>query len=183
VFSLYLYCLYFGTNDLELRIEMNITEAWNTEKDGDITLKRNAKLKQVVTIDLYIYLYTLADKLLDPTTANLVINQLMGFSGKHRASITLDSITITRIYDSSTGGSPLRKLVCDLHLSNAWAMRLPQGDCKNLPVEFLRDLINETSRLHRGNPQQRIDEVFRDRTMSRRNGSYLLKVDQKSQGA
>jgi len=181
VFSLYMHCLYFGTYDLGKRIDTDIAEAWNTEKDGifSITLKSNAVLKQGLTMDLYINLYILADKLLDPSTSNLVINQLIVFSRKHRESCKIDPVTLAKIYDSTTDGSPLRKIVRDWLLSNDWVMQLPQGDCANLPLELLRDLITETSRLHKAHPHHRVHEVFRDLTISRPKGFYHQKVDQK----
>jgi hypothetical protein len=66
VFSLYLHCLYFGTSELEKRIEANVVEEWDDEENG--TLEDNADTKRCIMTESYIRLYVLADKLLDPTT-------------------------------------------------------------------------------------------------------------------
>jgi hypothetical protein len=102
--------LYFGTEDLEQRIEKAITECAADVDDNDtpdvITMN-----KHLSAMALFINLYILSDKLLDPMMANLVIDKLISFTGKAR--YILNSTLMVHIYASTPEGNPLRMLARD----------------------------------------------------------------------
>jgi hypothetical protein len=101
------------------------------------------------TVRFLVDVYLLADKLLDPTTANVVIEELRQFVMD--ATWTTDDATISHVYASTGRKNPLRKLVRDWYLfrdDQSWALDRPKSDW-DLPVEFLQDLIIETSRQRR----------------------------------
>jgi hypothetical protein len=113
LFSAYLHTVYFGAEHLEKQIAPG-----DDASSTDVT--ENAKF----LIDLYV----LADRLLDPVTADVVIDELIRIlydvddpDGKVSFAVT------TRMYASNTdGSSPLRKLVRDLrihHIGFIWALR------------------------------------------------------------
>jgi hypothetical protein len=111
----------------------------------------------------------------------LVIDDLNSFSSRHGLNILTS--TISEAYDSTTNGNPLRRLVCDWHISYNWNPALSEKAWAKMSHEFLGDVILETARLQGAHPHQRVDEVFRNRTLSRPKGFYHQKVEEKSQAS
>jgi hypothetical protein len=112
--------------------------------DGVIAKKFGPYAEHIENVRFLIDIYLLADRYLDPTTANLVIDKLARFvEGK---PWTTDEATISHVYASTGDRNPLRKLVRDWWLFSAdqsWAAK-SKPDWE-LPLEFLQDLIIETS--------------------------------------
>lgn len=113
IFAVYLHCEYFGAEDLVKRIETDVEEDWVAEEEAS-TPEDVAKSKNCSAMKVFISLYILADKLLDPITANLVIDELIAFSSKQLW--TISSASVARIYTSTTNDSPLRKLARDWYI-------------------------------------------------------------------
>jgi hypothetical protein len=120
LFSAYLHTVYFGAEHLKRRI---LPEDEESSTDADAFLA-----KQTENAKFLIDLHRLADRLLDPVTADVVIDELIRIlydvddpDGKVSFAVT------TRVYASNTNGSsPLRKLVRDLrihHIGFIWALR------------------------------------------------------------
>jgi len=85
--------------------------------------------------------YLLADRLLDPTTANLVIDELIDFVGARNR--TTNQAIISHVYASTAEGNPLRKLVIEWWLrevDQTWTGDHPKAEW-GLPLEFLQDFI------------------------------------------
>jgi hypothetical protein len=108
VFALYLHCLCFGTKDLERRIETEAKEEWAAEGDDKATLDEIVIGKHLSAMRFFINLYILSDKLLDPITANLVIDRLINFTETSRSGPSV--LLVIHLYASTTADSPLRKL-------------------------------------------------------------------------
>jgi hypothetical protein len=92
--------------------------------------------------------YLMADKSLDPSTANVVMRELVTFVHIH-AWVT-DEAVINYVYASTTENSPLRTFVRDWWLFSAdqsWAEGSRPD--RKLPLEFLQDLIIEMARLRK----------------------------------
>lgn len=172
--------MYFGTEDLRERIETTIDEARDAEGDGSNTLDQVAISKHISATELSINLYILADKLLDPITANSVIDELITYS--YKQGWTINSRIIAHIYACSIDGSQLRKLTRDWYIHDndrSWATKMSEAEWALLPPEFTRDLIIETMRLQEAHPIKRIDQVFDDYPEGRKKGFYHQKVEQK----
>jgi hypothetical protein len=185
VFALYLHCLCFGTKDLERRIETEAKEEWAAEGDDKATLDEIVIGKHLSAMRFFINLYILSDRLLDPITANLVIDRLINFTETSRSGPSV--LLIIHLYASTTADSPLRKLArdwCIHHSETSWVLNWTEEVWAELPPDFSRDLISETFRLRKAHPDKRVDEAFKDTPASRKKGFYHQKVEeQKSEGA
>jgi hypothetical protein len=180
IFSMYVHCLYFSTKDLEERIETDAAEQWAAEEHGDLTPKQILIEKHITAMEMFIDLYILSDKLLDPISANSVIDKLVSFAD--RSSWTINSAMLAHMYVSTTEGSPLRKLARDWYIhdnSYSWATNLSQRQWAGMPIDFMRDLIIETTRLQEANPEEQVQHVFRDYPNSREPGFYHQKLEEK----
>jgi hypothetical protein len=125
MFSMYLRCVYFGKDALDTDVEAkkereqsedeyeepgpDSFELPNTPRDEDVDLlKEDAVDKH---IEKLVKLSILADKLGDPTTTNIVMDELVRFCDKHQ---TNPVYTVVRLaYDSTMHGNPLRKFMWD----------------------------------------------------------------------
>jgi hypothetical protein len=164
VFSAYLSCLYFNEDFMKRQtvehrqgdpMSDGSWEDCENEDDEDkmigrmLAKKRGEHAEHIKSVKFLIDVYILADKLLDMTSAVLVLEHLVTYVEGKRW--TTDEATISRVYASTSDGSPLRKLVRDWWLFNAdqsWALDRAKSDW-DMPLEFMQDLIIETSRLRR----------------------------------
>lgn len=125
-------------------------------------------------------LYLLANKLMDPVTANLVINQLVLFVSAHRISVS-DHIA-TLVYSSTSPGNPLRNLVRDWFIHEAGRQKRDAQRLKALPRELLEDIIIETDSLTTDEDTLRSRHylyVHTLKTVDRPKGHYHQEVKQK----
>jgi hypothetical protein len=132
IFHAYLHCLYF--DEKAFLGKKTGAEVADNDKTND---KNSSQVGE--TMRFVFDVYMLADKLLDPTTANVVMEKLVRHSAKH--SCTLDNDTITYLYASTADGSPLRKVIRDgaiQDLKSGWTGYVPKQEW-DLPYEFLQD--------------------------------------------
>jgi hypothetical protein len=115
-FMAYLHCVYWDQVILNARME------------GDVQ-----------RYDLLIELYTLADRLLDFTTADLVIDKII--SSVHEQLLLPSLEDIKLVYATTVEGSPLRRLMVDKAVYSE-AMRL-SGPKDEYPHEYLQDVVGE----------------------------------------
>jgi hypothetical protein len=119
LFSAYLHTVYFGAEHLKKQIA---PEDDASSTDADIFLAKQAENAKFLT-DLYV----LADKLLDPVTADLVIDELIRiFYDVDDPDDRLSSAVTSHVYASTTDGSTLRRPVRYLRMYNIgfiWALR------------------------------------------------------------
>jgi hypothetical protein len=184
-FAAYLDRLYFGTGSVikssdadATRDSSSAAEKDEQKKTDEQEKKDKQEKKDIVTVNLLLDVYLLADRLLDPTTANVVIDEIIAFvdtlswaPGQH---------FIARVYDSTLEGSPLRRLCRDwrVHEIPGWASRFPKAEW-SLPHEYLQDLLIEIDRLQDRYYHRSIREIFGGRASSRPKGHYYQKVEQK----
>jgi len=126
-------------------------------------------------------LYLLADKLIDPVTANMTIDKLIRVS-EVRNEYPGPRL-ISYVYKSTTTESPLRRLCRDWYvfaLSESWVDTLHQ---ENYPHDFLKDLIFEIYDLQRGNQGKRVRKVFAaEKLTNRRTKDYYHQKIEKTSG-
>ena len=153
------------TNQGEVSVIHYNTDYGEEEDDVD-----NAKTRVLIK------LYILADKLIDPYTANVVIDTLIRHV--HLSSVS-DSLFINIVYKYTPTGSPLRTLFRDWHIHELeYCEYQAQFDAiQDLPVEFLKDFLVETGRICKGNENRRIAHVLRSKAIGRPIGHYHQKVE------
>jgi len=156
-------------------VEDDVSIDYNTSYD-----EQHDEVDDAITRVL-IKLYVLADKLLDPRTANLVIDELV----RHvDASSNLPSVHfINIVYQCTPVGSPLRALFRDWHIHEAdytWCQT--QFEIKwDLPVDFLKDLLVQSGLIHNENPDKTVEEAFRMNVGDRLKGHYHQKIGKNSE--
>jgi hypothetical protein len=159
LFSAYLHCLYFGVESLKKRM-MPEDDAISTGDAKFLT-------------DLYI----LADKLLDPVTVNLVIDELVTLLDSDFDDKLSSAVTI-HVYASTADGSPLRRLVRDDHIHEAtctWPLNARE---QGLPYAFLQNVLVETFRLESENPKGIVEDVFQNSPADRERNHYHQSIEQ-----
>jgi hypothetical protein len=144
VFMAYLYTVYFGMEAFVARMEANDPDSSSEEEDYKAA---------IFLADIHL----LADKLRDPTTANLAIDQLLSVIDRNEELVTDIAV---RVYTSAKSDSPLRRLVRDFSKAdNSWA-EIEEGEAS------LQDVTDGMSRMeverpkglyHRENDQYEVD--------------------------
>jgi hypothetical protein len=115
----------------------------------------NARMEgKIQCYDDLIELYTLADTLLDSTTADLVIDKII--SSVHEQLLLPGMDDIKLIYATTVEGSPLRRLMVDYCVYSE-ARRLPREKAE-YPHEYLQEVVEKFMAL-KGEPIQ--DVVYR----------------------
>jgi hypothetical protein len=156
VFSSYVNTVCFGVGSLEKRIRPDTVADSGFATDDDDEYYEHLDVKQVKTARFLIDLYLLAaDRLLDPVTANLVIDVLDGCLDNDESGAELLLAITPHIYTSTTNGSPLRMLVRDrfIHtICHSWA---EDAQVRGLPYELLQDFAIEIARLQGWNYLER----------------------------
>ena len=89
---------------------------------------RNLRYKALIK------LYILADRLLDPTTANMAIDEIRRFSESVKCNPSAQAITF--VFDSTKEGDGLRKLLADFIIYTG--AYLPEGD---VPEGFFKFVL------------------------------------------
>ena len=179
VFSDYVHCLYFGTDDLEAWIQTDVAKEWAAKGDrnDNATLEGTAMEGHFSSMQRFIDLYILCDKLLDPILANSVIDKLVSFTSKQ--SWGLNSDLVIHIYASIADGNPLRWLACDWYMhdgTHMWPLTLPVKQWAGLPRDFLCDLLVGYAHLQQAHPKGQIERVFADHPDLREEGYYHQEV-------
>jgi hypothetical protein len=170
--------LYFGAEDLEQRVETDVMDEWAATAAQDIDPDKMAVGRHTAAMTFLINLYILSDKLIDPTTANLVIDKLISFTSKGR--YRLSSNLVAHVYASTTEGNPLRMLARDWYMHDTrhtWPLDLPKESWTCLPADFLRDLIVENARCQQAHPEKQVKDVFSDHPVLREKEFYHQKVE------
>jgi len=110
-------------------------------EDEDDSVRTESYDEHIESVRFLVDVYLIADKLLDPISANLVIDYLIDFVGSRKW--TTDQATISHVYASTATGNPLRKLVLDWWLrevDQTWTRDYHRTEW-GLPLEFLQDFI------------------------------------------
>lgn len=154
------------TETVEDEISIDYSTSF-AEEDDDVSDARTRVL---------IKLYVLADKLIDPNTANLVIDELV----RHVDGLSFlpSPFFLKIVYQCTPKGSPLRAIFRDWHIhevDHGWLQRLLDV-AWNPPVDFINDIVIETGRLYSENRDRTVGEVFRINVGDRPRGHYHQKA-------
>jgi hypothetical protein len=172
VFSMYLKCVYFGTEAIRVDFE-DEKRAFSSGKEAkqpgpdafelSITaiddeqdiLGDNAVDDQNGTL---VKLYILADKLGDPTTANMVMDELVRFHTEHNRNPIRKIVNLA--YESTIHGNPLRKFLRDVYLHVYDSMSYDYFNAVDFPADFYRDLYVEFLRTKEANVDKSVNDVY-----------------------
>jgi hypothetical protein len=105
-------------------------------------------------------LYLLADKLLDPTTADMAIDKWIRMAEAKDMYASYNMISY--VYSSTTAGSPLRRLIRDWYVYTVEKMWAEDLRCCDFPHEFLQDIILEMYARQRENGEEDLCDCFWD---------------------
>lgn len=171
IFAAYVHVVCFGVDSLKKQINTD-----TLVDSGFLKVTKHLDPKQDKTATFLVDLYLLAaDKLLDPVTANLVIDMLGDYlcDGEYLFALT------AHIYASTADGSPLRMLVRDTFIHDMCMSWAEDAQAHGLPYELLQDFAVEIFRIKcRDDPQGSTERVFKEYLEDREQGYYHLKVDQ-----
>ena len=172
VFSAYLHTVYFGPDHLKKLIAAADSSASEDDDGEDEDFSKGIEAARFL-VDLYI----LAAKLLDPVTANLVIDEFICLLDLQH-NVWCDAAT--HVYTFTKESSPLRRVVLDFYvhdIDGSW----PSKSEWVLSYAFLQDIIIETRRLQSLNPLGIIEDVFLDYPEAQED-RYHQEVDQQRTG-
>lgn len=119
--------------------------------------------------------YVLADKLMDPTTANMVIDDIIWFGEETLTVPTVEPINLA--YDSTLPGSPLRKLIRDLYIHEALHNSVETTMQSDPHPDFLVDFAIESNKLKWDGISRMVKTVLNHGVAAQPKGHYHLVVD------
>jgi RNA recognition motif-containing protein len=115
-------------------------------------------------------LYLLADKLIDPVTANIVMDEFVAFTQDEKSYPDYDLIDF--VYNSTAYTSPLRKLIRDGYIHSVDYNWVDDLDKQRLQVDFIHDLVREVWTLNRDNIDKTVREVYESDYMQHSGDRY-----------
>jgi hypothetical protein len=154
IFSAYLHIVYYGMPSLKARMGGN----------------NDAETARFLT-DLYL----IAEKLRDPITANLVIDEIISLV---ELKDELMPAVALRTYTCAKRDSPLRKYINDNYVSDAdrfWAENA--AEASGLPDRTVDELTDEMANVQLDILQGLVTELHRAPKMERQRALYHMKVD------
>jgi hypothetical protein len=184
VFSAYLHCVNWGAESLASLVQSRLDESEHyphiqrssardidDQSNGDdkksddegVTFKYEPVEK--FPIDLYL----LADKLIDPIAVNLAVDELVSVVDMRNLRFT--SGLISFVYESTTSGSALRRLVRDYVMGDEVDADNYLGTFDNdkLDHEFVREVLREVWAINRSNADKIISDVYYDKDLQPKN--------------
>lgn len=149
VFNTYINCVYFGQNALK-----------HHEDDLKSSPASESQATASAGFRALIQVYLLADKLQDPTTANIAIDEIIRFSD---AAKLVPSAGYSLVYSQTPRNSPLRTLMRDFWINEM--NPTTKKPLKNLPLELMQDIMAEFLQVKDKYEGSTVREAFR-RTLS-----------------
>jgi hypothetical protein len=179
VFSAYLHCVNFGSGSLASLVQSmteenediypqgrkssgeDSTDSSDDDDDddgsdcGDVTFLYGPVEKFL--IDLYL----LADKLIDPIAANLVMDELINLVEKRDEKLT--AVLVCFVCSSTTVASPLRRFIRDYCINATFSSVADTGQLglTNFPPDCVKDILSEVWAINKRNPDGAIRKVCR----------------------
>lgn len=183
LFSAYLHSVYFGTEHLRELVAATVEEDAQRAPSDDDSIDEDVKMygegvgtyaggidrtsndelasfKDERGEKFLIEVYLLAIKLIDPTTANLVMDELI--LTIERRSRYLKASLIHFAYKSTTSASPLRRLLRDFSIKDDIDIITNIEYLKplELPSDYVRDILWEVLRINMSNPDALVRDVY-----------------------
>ena len=118
-------------------------------------------------------LYLLADKFIDPLTANLTMDVLT----VHLQTDSPGSMLVKFVYDSTTPDNPLRRLIRDWYIHRADYDWVDGFDKLKHHDEFVHDVVREVWTLNRVNLDKSVRSVYESSYMNQPGDRYHQRVD------
>jgi hypothetical protein len=141
--------------------------------DGEIASPDVLELRKAA-FETLIGIYILADDLLDPVSANTVIDQMIYFSNATGLVPHLEAINLA--YGSTPKDSPLRMLLRDWYVHEVSVTTMEDILASGPHADFLGDMAVENCRLKSVNKQGTIKTCFYQEAARRPDGYYHQRV-------
>jgi hypothetical protein len=121
-------------------------------------------------------LYLLADKFIDPSSANLTMDVLTAHL-QFLQTVAPGSMFIKFVYDSTTCDNPLRRLIRDWYIHRADYDWVDGFDKLKYHDEFVHDVVREVWTLNRVNLDRSVRDVYESNYMNQPGDRYHQRVD------
>ena len=147
IFAKYLHCIY---RDAVPFYDMFYDDGDTVETNATYTM-------DVIRTDSYfadqyyeylVKLYTTADSLQDPTTANMVIDEMRRIS---QQAAEPNSETLELVFDHTVPGDNMRKVLADIFIFNGHEL----GDAIDYPPDFLKLIVERFKTMRETNSEVR----------------------------
>lgn len=173
VFARYLNCVYFGIQALQIDADAPEDNRHGEESEEEPTpdafLCSEAEYDLEEPLHKYVQhfnrysliladLYLLADRLQDLETANLVMDEFIGFSDE--GGTIQSGEVIRRVYESTAHGNPLRKLMRDTCVYDSTSSTYMEYHLGYGHPEFARDVMVELLKLRDSNSTKKVEDVY-----------------------
>jgi hypothetical protein len=164
-FSAYHHCVAWGAEFLDSYLQPTLDKYEEDSDDEDVETAIDGAATDTTNIDeddvgglddvpaekLLINLYLLADMLIDPITANLVIDKLISVMAIRNEYFCPALVRL--VYESTTDDSLLRKLVLDYHITSDLDSDLSKHlKGKRFPSDFISDVLFGVFALKKSQP-------------------------------
>lgn len=192
IFSLYLNCVYFGVEAIQMTQESGGEDIAKDQSEDDsrqdeespvtaqgrdafevseteYAARLEVEVRRMTGLDMreirhqesLVMLYLLADKLQDPTTANVVIDEISRFGEEIHTNLGVVAVNLA--YKGTTHGNPLRRYIRDCFVLDYEPSFYMDIHTRDYPGEFYRDVTVQYLRLKDVNGSKTVDEVYRGR--------------------
>jgi hypothetical protein len=172
LFSMYLKCVYLGIEAIKLDIQDEVSEDPTEEGEGEqpdpdaFELTNIEEYEEEVVVNhtvrsligMLVKLYILADKLGDPATANMVIDELVRFHAEHHLNPNRKVVNFA--YESTVHGNPLRKFLRDVYLHQCASDVYDYFNIVDFHADFYRDLYVEYLRIRDANAGESVKSAY-----------------------
>jgi hypothetical protein len=140
IFNLYVHCVYrnvLPSMEASIFLPPNNGNATDPPQSPEQAQQGEVNRKDLIDLryEALINLYILADVLLDPTTANMAIDEIRRFRLDVKSNPGAHVITF--IYNSTKEGDGLRKVLADFFIYSYTSLYMPKGDVPNDFFKFL----------------------------------------------
>lgn len=169
LFESYAGLVCYGQDTWQQDIDASIAQSRLHPTDGDRVPADIVRKREKVFEDL-IELYIFADKFMDPATANIVIDQMVRYSAE---TCLLPHVgAVDRAYESTPDGSPLRMLLRDWFIHEAFADTVEELVQSEVHPDFLADMVIGSCRLKFENIQGTVRKRYFQPAADRPAGHY-----------
>lgn len=138
LFSLYLNCLFFGINSLQQYDDASDSKVISSTGKQLASDRRDLASDR---FELLIELYVLAEELIDPRTANEVVDEFIRFSDDSQRFP--EEHHIVKAYELTGKEDPLRKLMRDYFVYEEGYEMSDRPQSQPMPQDFYRDVAEE----------------------------------------
>lgn len=163
IFSAFLHTVYFGVEHLKDVVTAMLED--DAQMEPSTNDNEHATFEDERVEKFLIDLYLLANRLIDPITANLAIDELIVVIEKRNRYLYPELIRFT--YESTTAASPLRRLIRDFSIVNDIALATNVEFLRHaeLPSDYVKDILWEVLAINRRNADAVVRDIYCEKVL------------------